>query len=222
MAGRGEKVIRGMINAARGITKAYVDALTIEDQRQQQEKEMARQAQIDSLNAQYRQAQITNLLEEKPPKTETPKGFSLSAGQTRFEPTEEGGFAKVAEIPPKPDKDGTKNKPQPKISSGSMGIAERTLRRSLPKWQKDANEAAIEAGKEPPYPEPEITPQQIVARADSLETFAKTGNWPEVPIETQFIEKLQGTDPDLVDWDMIKKDYPELDIEVVKDALRRK
>ena len=102
MAKKGERFLRNMIDVGRGITGAYVEGLIAEEKRAEEEKKLARQEQIDSLDKRYKEAQITKMGMEKPP--EKPSGFNLNPGQERYEPDGQGGWTKVASVPPEPEK----------------------------------------------------------------------------------------------------------------------
>jgi len=85
MASSGEKFLKGLISAQRGISAAYVNDLIENDRRKEEERELERQAKIDRLNEQNVLSQIKSREQEEPeepsiPKMsfETPGGIKIS------------------------------------------------------------------------------------------------------------------------------------------------
>lgn len=229
---RGERFLRGLIDTGRGVTRAYVEGLIAEDEKKEKEAELTR---------------IANMQKEKPP-----AGFDLSAGKTRFEwDKEKNAFGQVASIPEKEAKPPEPKYIKGPDGIYEVDPTTHTAKKitAFPKEEKPDKQGYSRAQSfddalkvTPAQIDEQGNPlapamQDVQPKADSLFNMQNFGQW-DAPsgventdtsgvatgsaIEQEIIDSYAPDEVDGINWVAIAKDYPGIDVERIKSAIRAK
>lgn len=231
MASSGEKFLKGLISAQRGISAAYVNDLIENDRRKEEERELERQAKMDRLYEQNVLSQIKSREQEEPEEPSIPKMSFETPGGIKISGEENEKMQAALEKygVKKPEEDKKEEKPaynKGQAWDDAIALWKNRLNKDLSREQEYANMRAASTGQPLPYKAEEMPAMETIqATADSLFQKQNTGEYgkPAQSSEQAIIDQIKAN-PKLIettDWKKVKEENPDIDWDAIFNALEQ-